>query len=447
MLLALTEIAQELQISITVAHLNHGIRGRAADADEKWVRALAERLGLPCIARKVSLRNSKLRGRGESLEMAARRVRYDFLARAARQVRASCIVTAHTADDQAETVLMMLARGCGAAGLAGIPAESSVNGARILRPLLDVSRAEVVQYLKLRGAQWREDSTNRDTKLARNRVRHCVLPFLAANLNPNIAEALRRVAAVARENEEWMDSIASRMLKSRLESDGALNVSGFSRLHPAAKKRVLRLWLRHHGLLSEKTGFNLMERLDRFASSERGSATVKLPDGAALERRYQSIRVAGPGENSAQSASPQPTPLKIAGLTRLEKLGLMVTARIQPGIVKDRKIRPGMYPARASLNIRAAGLPIVVRTWRRGDRMTPLGFRGSRKLQDIFVDAKVPAPERLNIPVFECLGEIVWIPGYSIAAGWEVTDPSSNALQLEVARTAGPSSCAAQECC
>ncbi len=434
MLLGLSTVARQLRLMITVAHLNHGIRGKEADADATWVQSLARQLGFPCVVGKTDLKNTRLRRRGESLEMAARRLRYDFLVKTARKTGAACVVTAHTADDQAETVLMMLARGCGAAGLAGIPIESSVCGIKILRPLLDVSRADIIEYLNILGKEWREDSTNMDMTLARNRIRHAVLPLLRSELNPRISEALCRVAAIARESEAWMDSIASRILQSRLRDGNSLHIRGFPGMPAAARKRVLRMWLRKCGVPAERISFNLLEKLDRFALREEGSAILKLPGRLELDRRYNLIRVTQAKKKPTVSSPLRAAIIKVPGTTMLRTFGLKVVASIRPGLIKDRKLRPGIYPAQASLSIKAATCPLMVRTRLPGDRIIPFGLRGTKKLQDVFVDTKVPACERERIPIFECNGQIVWLPGYSVADGWQVKDPSAPALQLEVTR-------------
>ena len=207
LLLILHALAPVFRIKLTVAHLNHGIRGKSAAADAAFVRKLARTLGLPCVCGRANVprlaRKSRL-----SVEMAARQARYAFLSEVARTVEADVLATAHTADDQAETILLKLARGAGPRGLAGIPREGRVNGLRVIRPLLDIPRKDIVRYLRSRRQSWREDESNDSLAHLRNRIRHKVLPLLESELNPEIRPALIRTAEILREEDRCLDGMA-----------------------------------------------------------------------------------------------------------------------------------------------------------------------------------------------------------------------------------------------
>ena len=203
MLLALDELKRLLGIRLTVAHLNHHIRGNEAKKDAEFVRKLAAGLKIPFVGGDADVPRLA-KSRGLSIEMAAREARYEFLADAARKKGADVIATAHTADDQAETVLLKLCRGAGSRGLSGIPRETTINGVRVVRPLLDVTRVEIESFLRRKKQAWREDRTNRDTAYLRNRVRHELLPMLESKLNPGIREALLRTADILREEDDLL---------------------------------------------------------------------------------------------------------------------------------------------------------------------------------------------------------------------------------------------------
>ena len=355
LLVGLQRVAPGLGIQLRVAHLHHGLRGAEADADARFVRALAKRLKILCVTGRADVR-ALARKEKISIEMAARAARYAFLADAARRWGrrggAAAIATAHTMNDQAETVLLRLARGAGLRGLAGIPPERLEGEVRVVRPLLGVRRAAIEVFLKEAGQAWREDSSNDDRAMLRNRVRHEVLPLLAARLNPRIVETLARTAEILRgENES------------------------------------------------------------------RVGASLATPAGADKRRPYKmgSITVRVPGE------------------TRVPELGVGVETCEGRKVIRERGKAVGALPARASIAwARLGRRKLVVRSWRAGDRMAPLGMAGSKKLQDVFVDAKVPAARRGRVPVFACGGEIVWIPGYRVARGWEIRG-GERILEIRVA--------------
>ena len=423
MLLACHELAPSRALRLTVAHLNHRIRGKAADADARFVQDLCERLGVRCAIGRADVPGLARRKR-ISIEMAAREARYRFLTRTAHQIGAAAIATAHTKDDQAETLLLKLARGAGPEGLSGIaPFTDRPDRPALIRPLLSVSRNEVEAFLRKRGQTWREDVSNQDRSHLRNRVRYGLLPMLESELNPAIRETLARTAEIMREENAWMDAEARRLCP-----EAELDVDRLTDLPAALRRRVLRIWLGAHGVPTDCIDFSAVNRIERVVAQARGTRSIELPGGSIIRRRYRMLNV----ERRTKPA-PFRLALKVPGETLLPDLGLRVRAEIVPGIVRV-KSRCGDLPAGCSLSRKAIGRrKLYVRSWRPGDRMNPLGMTGSRKLQDIFTDAKVPADRRPTLPVFECGGEIVWIPGYRIARGWAV-GAAAPAVQVRVVR-------------
>jgi len=438
LLQALVALARRLGITVIAAHLDHGIRGRASAEDADFVRRLGRSLGIRLVCGRRAVPRLA-RKTGLSLEMVARAVRYRFLTAAARRVGATVIATAHTADDQVETVIMRMARGCGLRGLTGIPRETSMNGIRIVRPLLDFSRSEINKYLASIGAEWREDESNRDPAFMRNRVRHEILPLLEQRLNPGIRAAILRMTDILREDENWLDELSRAALAactlqtSRAGDTAGLDVAALAALPRAARRRVLRLWLRQSGVAEDELG---LEEVDSVENLLRRKGTRH---GLALAGKWRVWRDGG-----QLRVTLQPEPLRslpqikrrevpVPGEIVLAPLGLRVRAWKGAGVAKPARQVIGQWPARASLNLAALGRrKLIVRVWQRGDRIRPLGMTGTKKLQDIFVDAKVPAAVRKTIPIFECGGEIVWVPGYRIARGWEVSADAGQALQLAV---------------
>jgi len=424
---ALHRLRRRLDLRLVLAHLHHGIRGRAADADAAFVRRLARRLGLPLIAERADV-PALARAAGVSLEMAARQARYEFLLRAARQTGADAVAVAHTADDQAETVLLRLARGAGPQGLGGMDARSQRDGLTILRPLLGLRHADLVAFLKQNRLRWREDASNRDVHFLRNRVRHELLPLIEKRLNPRIRDALLRTADVLRAEQAWLDELAAAALadcvgaarspdaarRATVTEHPALAVRKLAALPLAARRRVVRLWLSGGGLAAERLDFDAVEAVLALLHHARGTQAAELGGGWRAVRRYRELVL--------ESA---PTPAA----------GWRLDIRPYRGILRERPTQPGRLPARATLSARAVGAaPLTVRAWRPGDRIRPLGMPGSKKLQDIFTDAKVPRDRRAAVPVVVCRGEIVWLPGYRVARGWAVPRANSPSLLVTVER-------------
>lgn len=465
LLAALRHLAPAWKLRLTVAHLNHGIRGAAARADADFVADLARRWKLQFVGGRINV-PLNARQHGISLEMAGRSARYRFFAKAARAHHCDVVATAHTADDQAETVLLNLVRGAGAAGLAGIPYVGQHGAVKVVRPLRDVDRKSIERFLKSRHQAWREDATNANPVFLRNRVRHEVLPFLAARLNPGIRLALLRASAILAGENEWLDVLATEIfgqcrVPKAVQTLDAKKLAGFP---VAARRRVLRCWLEACGLDAEPLGFDAIARLDNLLGDRRGGRAVTLPCGWIVRRdgdqlalsldRQKALKAVGPhslcGRKDGWTRRSSPTTRKsqllwppksstasvglvVPGKTRLAGQGYRVIASIGPGIVKDRSRVVGAMPARASLSLRAwRKRRLLARAWKPGDRMRPLGLKGSKKLQDIFSDGKVPPGLRHRLPVIECQGEIVWIPGYRIAQGWAVHPNERKALQLGV---------------
>lgn len=433
---ALHFLRRRERITLTIAHLNHRIRGREADGDEEFVRHLAWRLGVPFVGGEVDV-PARARAASVSLEMAGRGARYDFLRRAARDAGASCIATGHTADDQAETLLLRIVRGSGPQGLCGIPYRFEGGGLRLVRPLLDVTHRQAVLFLRAHRLGWREDESNRDTEFLRNRVRLEVLPLLEKRLNPSVRGALVRLARVMRDEEAWADSRAGDLFEEcrKPGHPDLLAVAEFQRQPMAAKRRIVRLWLASCGVSPLACDFETVEALVSLADGSRVSGVVALPGGGRVQRRYDDLawepraRDAGAGRFRAR--------LRVPGATVVSGAGLRVAVKRDRGFIRDAGRGAGALPAAACFSAAKVGRsPLIVRSWEPGDRIRPLGMSGSRKLQDLFVDQKVPRDRRASIPVLVCRGQVIWVPGYRIARGWEVEGPVSPSLRVTMRPTA-----------
>lgn len=431
LLYILKELKRRLRLRLTVAHLNHKIRGKDAGEDARFVKQLARRLHLdfalgtaavPRLARRL----------GISLEMAGRQARYDFFEKTARARRGDVVATAHTADDNVESILLMLTRGCGLQGLTGIPPLSRIGKITVVRPLLGTDRRTIEKYLRERKLSWREDISNTDPGFLRNRVRHELLPLLEAKYNKGIRHALINLADVLRSENELMDALATAIYTEARDRYGrGLNCAAVAKYQLAARRRVLRHWLKINGIQAGTLDFQTINKLDSLLMNPAGGRSLELAGGLNIRRNYQRLEI------EKQVTKPDGNfyhKIRIPGRTILPEAGLIVRAELGPGIDRERAVF-GKFPVRASVSLKKLGRKqVLARSWRHGDRMRPYGLKGSKKIQDIFSDAKVPVMLRQRLPIFECGKEIIWIPGYRIAEGWQVSDSADNALHLTVER-------------
>ncbi len=278
---------------LTCAHLNHQLRAADSDADEAFVRELCGRLSLDCRCHRLDVRAAAGAG-GANLEGTARRLRYDWLAEVARQAGAGWVATGHTADDQAETVLHRLLRGAGLRGLRGIAARRHLaDGVALVRPLLAATRAEILAYLDAVGQAYCQDDTNLDPAYTRNRIRHQLLPRLAAEYNPDIVACLGRLARQADEacaaEEEQARALLAAAERPRA---GAVLVFDAGRLAAAPRpllREAFRLLWEREGWPMAEMGFDAWERVAAAALGE--SAAAQLPDGVHVRRRGPAVQV------------------------------------------------------------------------------------------------------------------------------------------------------------
>ena len=435
LLFLLRDLEAESVLTVAgVAHLHHGLRGPEADADEAFCGALAARLGVRFVAERVDVAALARAGK-RSVEDAARTARYAFLERAAATAGADVIAVAHTQDDQAETFLLRLLRGASARGLAGIRPRAG----RVIRPLLDIERAAVRAYLTALGEGWREDATNRDVRIPRNRVRHELLPVLEARFSPSVVATLARGAAMARDDEDFLRDqaieLARRIVLTDERAQITVDTAGLAAAPRALSSRVvLQALERLAG--GRPISSDHVERVLALgpgqAISLPGQDAVRTGGALVLKTRRIGHRASDIGGRNAFVVS-----LSIPGEVRMSAAGLVVAAeRLEPAVGRQRKWEG--RGAEVGVASGALALPLAVRTRRPGDRFHPLGAPGPRKLQDFFVDRKVARAERDTVPlVVDGRDRIVWVVGQSVAEDFRVTDPSRGVILLKVRHLGG----------
>lgn len=414
-----------------IAHLNHQLRGADADADEAFCGALAERLRVPFRSTRADVA-ALAELRRESIEAAARRARYAWLNAAAADLNAPFIATGHTLEDQAETVLLRLLRGAGTRGLSGIRA---VRGA-LIRPMLDCRRADVRAFLEMRGEAFREDASNADRRIPRNRLRHELLPVIES-LAPGGLEALARTAALAADDEEFLSTEAIVAARSVVltSADGVqLKTGPLRELAPAVGRRVIRIAVEHAAPLeASRLTSTHIEAVWRLAGSDRHHS-AELP-GVRVER------VAGSLQLTPLSAVPPPVAsfevrLDVPGAMTIPSSGWRIVAASSDQIAAEGvEVNRGRNALQITVPAAMLGRSVTIRSRRPGDRIKPIGARGRKKLQDLLVDQKVPRAERDRVPVVvDDGGHIVWVVGVAMADEFRVTAPKAEVVVFTAER-------------
>ena len=388
---ALLDIAVRLGASVSALHVNYGLREGAA-ADEELVRLRCEERDVPLMVERV-----ELRGEG-NLQERARDARYALAERLAEGDYAA----AHTASDQAETVLYRLAVSPGSRALHGM----APRRGRLVRPLLAVTREEVREYLRARGLEWREDPSNADRRFARARVRHDVLDALR-ELSPAVERTIAETARQLRDEAEVLDAAVDEALKE-LGGGPAIALDALKENPPALQRLILR------SLAARVLSRHELDRLLELGSE--GSKSLDLGGGLRAVAEYGTLRFT----RSPDAEPPAPVELAVPGRARFGDWELEATV----GGLGD-------------VAVTDLGPAVTVRAWRDGDRMRPAGLGGSKSLQDLFTDRKVPRALRHTLPVVEADGEIVWVAGVAVDERFAAEEGAPGVVALSARSAAG----------
>ena len=418
-----------------LAHLHHHIRGDAADGDAAFCRNLAARAGVPVVIGDADV-PALAASAGVSLEVAGRDARQQFYAEAKAMLTASRVAVAHTRDDQAETVLLRLARGAGPLGLSGMAPQRD----HLVRPLLDVPRAELRSYLHEIGVTWREDATNDDRAIPRNWVRHEVLPRLR-ELNAQADAALARAAGMLRTDAVFLDGLANEAATRLVRTEGdrvVVDAAGLVQLPMALARRVA---LRALETANPSRSYGL-EEAQQLCETAAGGVGGSLA-GLAMERSGATVvlvdrRQVGPlgklgrsGEAEQRGPDHFELQLDIPGAVAAPHGRWTLTASA-PGP------RPDILTGEAGqvlVDADTLSRGLIVRPRRRGDRLQPLGSTGRKKVQDVFVDRKIPRDDRDREPIVtDERGRIVWVAGQVLAAPFRVTPLTTTVVVLTLRR-------------
>ncbi len=431
---ALVHLLRELEggghlVLAGLAHLNHRLRPEADD-DEAFCRALAAAAGVSCDVAHVDVAAAAAAAR-VSVEVAGREARYAFFERVRLARAAHAVAVAHTRDDQAETVLLRLLRGAGTRGLRG--ALPSRGG--IVRPLLTCGRDELRAYLAARGAAWREDATNADTAILRNRIRHDLLPRLVRDYQPGAARLLARTAELAHDDDAYLTAAAhtAAAVVSSKQGDGHLVRSAdLLALPPAIGRRVVQLTLQRGGATRAVRLADVERALAVCRSAQAAGGNVA---GVTVERFSADAVLFNRSGRSVHRPMP-PRTLEVPGLVEVPECGAGWRLRADGPIKRGSAPEPSRH--RILLDAGLDPGPFTVRGRRPGDRLRPAGLGGTKSLQDLFVDRKVPRGERDRTPVvLDAAGRILWVVGLALDEGAAAAEGADDVVILNFERPDG----------
>jgi len=416
----LLEARGELGIVLFVAHFNHKIRGPEADEDEAFVRALAEKHDLPFHAASADTPQFA-REHHLGLETAARQLRHQFFRDLIRQNKTDRVATAHTLDDQAETVLLRLMRGAGTKGLAGIYPEIKVEGGSIVRPLLGIRRAELRGWLESLRQTWREDATNADVSFTRNRVRHKLLPLIESEFGSAPLERLAETAEIARAEEEYWEAQLQPLVGELGSGEYCLSVRALLRQPLAIRRRLVRAAAQK---LNVTLDFQHVEQVLALAQSGERK-TISLPNGLRASADKETLRL----EIEQTEAKVQPFSYRLSVPGEIEIAEL--NCRIRFRLIKGSEAVASCDP-RQLLSPELQGGELIIRNWRAGDRFWPLHSKSDKKIKELLKPECVPAALRALWPVAEHQGEILWVRGLPISRKFCLRDEQSAVVVEEL---------------
>lgn len=422
---ALLALRAHLKITIVIGHFNHRLRAKHAQRDQHFVESCAERANVRCVVGSGNVR-ARARRDGLSIEEAARAARYEFFAGLRKKEGIDVVATGHMLDDQAETVLMRILKGSGLTGVAGIRPVFEYGGLRVIRPLIDLSRADIDAYVSARDLCYVEDETNQDERFVRNKIRSQVVPYLQDQINPQVKYALARFAASAQPDSEYMHGEALKVypdiVRARARDLVVLKKAAFVRLHPALQFRVFARALSELQAAEELTFRHWQTFQTDLGRGRKCSFT--LGDDVRIHQHYDEIIIARQGasrEGVLISVGPEET-------VDIPSRAIRIEARRVPAADIS-------YSRRATIeyfDCSTLTFPLRIRTRSDGDALIPLGMKGKKKVKDILIDKKVPLYKRSDALVVESGGRIVWLMPYCIADHAKVTSKTKTALCLSI---------------
>lgn len=426
MLNLLCSIRDEEKIEIAAAHINHMLRGEEADKDEEYSKKLCESLGVRFFSKRIDINKYALET-GKSSELAGREARYDFFNEIINKINFNKIATAHNANDQAETILMRIMRGTGLEGLGGIPVERE---GKYIRPILFMKREEVEQYCKENNFNPHIDATNLERIYSRNKVRLDILPYMKNNFNPNIVETINRMALLLQDDNKFIEGEVNKAYKDNCfeKENGIIISKNLFSIHSAIVTRVVRKAL----FIINKSNYDMeMKNIeDIIELSNLGTnKRVDLPKDIYAENVYGDIII----RKKEYIKNKLSNELTLNKKDILHNEVIFDEYIINFNVVNNKDIKQENDELIKIFDYDKIN-NVIIRYRKDGDRITPLGMKGSKKLKDIFIDMKIPKEKRDEIPLIQFNDDISWIVGIKMSNKFKITKETKHILKVSVKR-------------
>ncbi len=428
--LLLSQLASSWNLALSAVHVNYRLRGAESDEDEAFVTTFCRERQIPLIIHRPTL--AKQKGQS-SLQARAREVRYDLFDDLAAELNADRVVIGHTANDQAETVLLWLLRGAGLTGLSGMPI---VRDGRIVRPLLTATRSEVLAYLDRMGVSFRQDSSNATGRYRRNRIRKDLLPAMEA-IAPNVVRILARQAGLLRDDDQYLDRLVQSVIPQvvRQKKEGLYDIDRqvFLELDRSLQRRLVREFLRSGDRARRAPSTRVVESFCRFVAKTRGGGALTVKQCRAT-REGGNLSVTMPGHRPDATPAEAGSEITVAVPSTVRWAGTPMQIQVQ-----HMSRRAADCVARiegrtiAWFDADRFSGPLRLRSWRVGDRFCPRGMKGrSKKVQDLFTDLKIGRAKRARIPILVCPDGILWVVGVRQDERFIVRDTTTRCLVVRV---------------
>ncbi|MGV8983235.1 tRNA lysidine(34) synthetase TilS [Clostridium sp.] len=424
LLYILNELKEKLGITIVGAHLNHCLRGLEADKDEEYARKTCESLNIDFYSRKVDI-NRISREKSISCEMAGREVRYEFFKELMTELNANKIALAHNANDQAETILMRIMRGTGIEGMVGI---KPVRDKIYVRPILHLSRSEIEKYCEENNIIPRIDKSNLEKIYARNKVRLELIPYMEKNFNTDIINTLNRLSDVLKVDNDYLENVSVKKYKKYCVIDEQMVIISMNAFleHDSIISRIIRsalLQVNHNLYNFEKIHISNIIELQKHNTGK----AIMLPQNIVVENCYGNIHIRI--NTKVTKINDNQYPLNVNERNIIHSLNKVVEIDIIPK-VQFTEVKGNNHIVYFDYD-KIKG-PITFRYRKHGDRFTPLGMKGNKKIKDFFMDLKVHKDKRDEIPLL-CFGDdIGWVVGYRISEKFKVSKDTKNILQIRI---------------
>lgn len=426
----LLRLAETWKWNLVIGHVNHQFRREESESEARFVQEWAGSMGIPCEMATIDV-PAYIQQTGDNAQNAARKLRFRFLEQTAKRYKADKIVFGHHADDQAETILMRLMRGTGPTGLTGMAYSQTWRKLKFIRPLLDMRKEQLISYCVNNKVQFVTDSSNAERKYTRNRVRLDTIPYLQS-YSPNLVEHLNRLADMMREEEDYLHRESSKVFQSlvRLNSDreASFSAKAFIRLHVALQRRLIKLILNYLDCNADSVDFTAVETMRLAIGRETPSnLTLDIHKDLIFMREYDRVSMVRSFKPTAFFEYELDFREGCFELPEVGKCVKYVLSDVQT------KSHDRLSLSEAVFDYDELRLPLKIRNRRNGDRIQVYGLNGSKKVKDIFIDAKLPPRQRANLPLLvDSENSVLWIPGLKRSAQAAVSERTTRFLYITI---------------